>query len=188
MANDLNVVTLIGRLTRDPELTYANSGTAICKFSLAVNRRKKVADNKWEDEASFFDCSMFGKSAESITQYLEKGKQVSILGELRQNRWEQDGQSRSKVEIIVNFLQLLGGGSGQQESAPKAPAQTYGQTTQPRATAQRSNSKPSQYAQTSGNARYGSPSQQAGPRPGRETAGQQEFLGPEAFDDDQIPF
>jgi single-strand DNA-binding protein len=187
MANDLNVVTLIGRLTRDPELTYANSGTAICKFSLAVNRRKKVADNKWEDEASFFDCSMFGKSAESITQYLEKGKQESVLGELRQNRWEQDGQSRSKVEIIVNSIQLLGGGSGQQESTPNAPAQTYGQTTQPKASAPRSNSKPSQYAQTSGNARYGAPTQQAGPKPGRETPSQP-TLGPEEFDDDQIPF
>jgi single-strand DNA-binding protein len=186
MANDLNVVTLIGRLTRDPELTYANSGTAICKFSLAVNRRKKVADNKWEDEASFFDCSMFGKSAESITQYLEKGKQVSILGELRQNRWEQDGQSRSKVEIVVNSLQLLGGSSGQQESE-KPPAQSYGQATQPRTSTPRRGAKPSEYAQTSGNASYGSPSQQAGPRPGRETPSQP-TLGPEAFDDDQIPF
>jgi single-strand DNA-binding protein len=80
---------------------------AICRFSIAVNRRKRTADNRWEDEANFFDCTMFGKSAESINQYLEKGRQVSIIGELRQSRWEQDGQSRSRVEIAVNSLQLL---------------------------------------------------------------------------------
>ncbi len=72
MANDLNVVALVGRLTRDSELRYSNGGMAICRFSIAVNRRKRSGDNKWEDEANFFDCSMFGKSAEALNQYLEK--------------------------------------------------------------------------------------------------------------------
>jgi single-strand DNA-binding protein len=66
---------------------------------------------------------MFGKSAESVNQYLERGRQVSIIGELRQNRWEQDGQSRSKVEVVVNSLQLLSSPSGQ-----RADAQAYGQS------------------------------------------------------------
>ena len=112
MANDMNVVALVGRLTRDSELRYTQGGMAIARFSIAVNRRKRTADNRWEDEANFFDCAMFGKSAESLNQYLERGRQVSIIGELRQNRWEQDGQSRSKVEVVVNSLQLLSSPSG----------------------------------------------------------------------------
>ena len=110
--SDINTVTLIGRLTRPGELKYTNSGMGVSKFSIAVNRRKKSGD-QWEDEVSFFDCTMFGKRAESLNQYLTKGKQVAVNGELRQNRWEKDGQTRSKVEIIVNDLQLLGGEKAQ---------------------------------------------------------------------------
>ena len=89
---------------------------AICKFSLAINRRKKSGD-RWEDEAHFFDVVLFGKQGEAINQYLVKGKQVGIDGELRQNRWEQDGKSRNKVEIAAFNVQLLGGGRGGQASA-----------------------------------------------------------------------
>ncbi|MDR3333295.1 MAG: single-stranded DNA-binding protein [Treponema sp.] len=106
---DLNHVVLIGRLTRDAELKYTANGQAVCKFSIAVNRRKKNGD-QWVDEANFFDIVVWGRQGESVTQYLIKGKQVGIDGELRQDRWEQDGQNRSKVEIVANYLQLLGGG------------------------------------------------------------------------------
>ena len=106
---DINHVVLVGRLTRDAELKYTNSGTALSKFSLAVNRSIKKGD-QWTDEVSFFDCTLWGKQAEAVNQYLAKGKQVAIDGELRQSRWEQDGQNRSKVEINANTLQLLGGG------------------------------------------------------------------------------
>ncbi|ADK81981.1 single-stranded DNA-binding protein [Sediminispirochaeta smaragdinae] len=109
MANDINSVILVGRLTRDAEMRYTNSGMAICKFSVAVNRRKRSGD-QWTDEVNFFDITLFGKSAEGVHQYLVKGKQVAIQGELRQNRWEQDGQTRSKVEIVAQNLELLGGG------------------------------------------------------------------------------
>lgn len=108
MANDINSVILVGRLTRDAEMRYTNSGMAICKFSVAVNRRKRSGD-QWTDEVNFFDITLFGKSAEGVHQYLVKGKQVAIQGELRQNRWEQDGQTRSKVEIVAQNLELLGG-------------------------------------------------------------------------------
>ena len=108
---DVNSVVLIGRLTRDAELKYTSSGVAICKFSLAVNRSKKSGD-RWEDEVSFFDCTSFGRSAEAVSQYMTKGKQIGIQGELRQDRWEKDGQSRSKVEVIANTVQLLGSPSG----------------------------------------------------------------------------
>ena len=106
---DLNQVVLIGRLTRDAELKYTAGGQAVCKFAVAVNRRKKVGDT-WEDEANFFDIVLWGKQGESLQNYLVKGKMVGIQGELRQDRWQQDGQNRSKIEIIANYIQLLGGG------------------------------------------------------------------------------
>ena len=118
---DNNVVSINGRLTREAELKYASSGTVILKFSIAVNRSVKKGDN-WEDEASFFDCTLFSKfskTAENLSKYLDKGKQVSIIGELVQNRWEKDGQKHSKVEIIVNKLQLLGSKDEQKQSYQK---------------------------------------------------------------------
>ena len=108
---DINHVVLIGRLTRDAELKYTSSGQAVCKFSVAVNRRRKQGD-QWVDEPNFFDIVLWGRQGETLNQYLLKGKQVGIDGELRQDRWEQDGQNRSRVEIVANNLQLLGGGAG----------------------------------------------------------------------------
>ncbi len=108
---DVNHVILIGRLTRDAELKYTSGGQPVCKFGLAINRRKKQGD-QYVDEANFFDIVLWGKAGESLNQYLTKGKQVAVEGELRQDRWEQDGQARSKVEIMANNVQLLGGGNG----------------------------------------------------------------------------
>ncbi|MDR2477125.1 MAG: single-stranded DNA-binding protein [Treponema sp.] len=108
---DLNHVVLIGRLTRDAELKSTSSGQAVCKFSIAVNRRRKNGD-QWEDEANFFDIVVWGRQGESLHPYLVKGKMVGIDGELRQDRWQQDGQNRSKVEIVATYLQLLGGNPG----------------------------------------------------------------------------
>ena len=105
---DVNHVILIGRCTRDATIKYTSGGMAIGSFSIAVNRRTKKGD-QWVEEASFFDVSLFGKSAEGLAQYLTKGKQVAVEGELRQDRWEQDGQPRSKVTIAANNVQLLGG-------------------------------------------------------------------------------
>jgi len=128
---DVNHVTLIGRLTRDSEIKYTAGGQAVCKFSIAVNRRRKNGD-QWVDEASFFDVVLWGKTGESLNQYLTKGKQIAVEGELCQNRWEQDGQNRSKVEVMANNVQLLGGGQDRQQgTAPQgqgAPA-TYAHNT-----------------------------------------------------------
>ncbi|MDR1949264.1 MAG: single-stranded DNA-binding protein [Spirochaetaceae bacterium] len=110
---DLNHVALIGRLTRDAELKYTAGGQAVCKFSIAVNRRRKNGD-QWEDEANYFDIVLWGRQGESLNQYLVKGKQIGVDGELRQDRWQQDGQNRSKVEIVADNVQLLGGGQGGQ--------------------------------------------------------------------------
>lgn len=114
---DVNHVILIGRLTKDAALTYTSGGMAVCKFALAVNKRRKQGE-QWIEEANFFDIVLWGKSGESLNQYLVKGKQVAVEGELHQNRWEQDGQARSKVEINANNVQLLGGGQGAQQGAP----------------------------------------------------------------------
>jgi single-strand DNA-binding protein len=113
----INTVAMVGHLTRDAELKYTNSGTAIVKFSLALNRRKKVGDS-WQDEAHFFDVTMMGKAAEGVHKFLSKGKQVAISGELRQERWESDGQPRSKVSIFAFSLQLLGSAQGETRRNP----------------------------------------------------------------------
>lgn len=119
MASDINSVCLTGNLTRDMELSYTQGGLAVGKFSIAVNRSVKQGD-QWVDEASFFECTLFGKVAESLKQYLIKGKQVAVQGTLKQDRWEKDGQKHSKVSIIVLNLKLLGGKSdatgGEQKS------------------------------------------------------------------------
>ena len=107
---DINNFTIIGRLTRDAELKYTNSGMAVSSFAIAVNGRKKVGD-QWEDEASFFDSSLFGKRAEGLNGYLTKGQQVALSGSLKQDRWEQEGQKRSKIKLLTNDIQLLGGKS-----------------------------------------------------------------------------
>ncbi len=115
---DINRVTLVGRLTRDAELKYTTSGgTPVCRFSIAVNRYRKGDDGRGIEEASFFDIVVWGRQGEAIKQYLVKGKQVAVDGELRQGRWEQDGQQRSKVEIIAQNVQLLGGNQGAPSSS-----------------------------------------------------------------------
>ena len=117
--SDINHVVLVGRLTRDAELKYTNSGFAIAKLGLAVNRRVKKEDT-WQEEANFFDAVMMGKRAEALAQYLQKGKQIAVEGELRQDRWEQEGQRRSRVEIFVTNIQLLGGRAGAPVPEPSA--------------------------------------------------------------------
>ncbi len=112
---DINHVVLVGRLTRDAEIKYTNTGTAISKFSIAINRRRKIND-QWTEEVNFFDIVLWGRQAESLTPYLVKGKQIGVQGELRQNRWEQDGQARSRVEISALNIQLLGGRPGAQST------------------------------------------------------------------------
>ncbi len=125
MAGDINQVILVGRVTRDAELRYTAAGTALCNFSIAVNRRTKKGD-QWQDEASFFDLTLWEKQAENLNKYLVKGTQVAVQGELRQDRWEKDGQKFNKIQVFVNNLQLLGsrGASGEGrggESSSSAP-------------------------------------------------------------------
>ncbi|MDH7483257.1 MAG: single-stranded DNA-binding protein [Spirochaetales bacterium] len=105
--SDINVVVLVGRLTRDSELKYTPSGLPICRFSLAVNRSRKQ-DEQWVDEPHFFDVEFYGKSAEGLARYLLKGRQVAVQGELRQDRWEKDGQQRSKIVVVAATVRPIG--------------------------------------------------------------------------------
>ena len=133
---DLNTVNMIGRLVRAVEMRYTNSGFAIASFSLAVSINKKV-DGQWQDETSFFDCTYFGKGAEAISQYLQKGQQVAIQGSLEQQSWpdKTTGQKRSKVIIICNSVQLLG---GQKQGTQPQRQQTRPQTQNARQNPQQS--------------------------------------------------
>lgn len=110
MANDINHVIIVGRLTRDAEISYLPSGVAVAKISVAVNRSRKNGD-QWVEEVSYFDSAIFGKTAENLKPYLSKGKQIGLEGHLKQDRWEKDGQKFSKVSIIADNVQLLGGKS-----------------------------------------------------------------------------
>ena len=117
---DINVVILVGRLTRDPELRYTPAGTAVTSFGLAVNNRRKVGD-EWKEEPCFVDVKIFGRMAETSSEYLSKGRQCAVEGRLSYSKWEKDGQTRSKLEIIANNIQFLGQGQGQQGRGERAP-------------------------------------------------------------------
>jgi len=118
---DINRVVITCRLTRDAELKSTPNGQAVAKFPVAVNRKRRQGDeDEFVDEVSFFDIVLWGKQAETLHQYLVKGKAVAVDGELRQDRWQQDGQNRSKVEIVANHVQLLGGGQQQSHGEPQA--------------------------------------------------------------------
>lgn len=120
---DLNHVIEIGRLTRDiseRDFGYTTGGTARLNLSIAVNRSEKRG-GEWADKVNFFDVTVWGKTAENIKPYLHKGKQIAVEGYLDQQRWEKDGQKYSKVCIIADNVQLLG---GKNEGAPQQ-AQGY---------------------------------------------------------------
>lgn len=97
----INKVFLSGNLTRDPELKPISTGTNVLEISIAVNENKKTATG-WEQVANFFDCSIFGKRAESLAAILKKGMKVVAQGRLRQSRWESNGDKKSKVSVILD--------------------------------------------------------------------------------------
>lgn len=115
MAADHNMVSLVGRLTRDPELRQTAGGTSNVRLGLGVTRRRKDSSGEWGDAPSYFDIEVFGKQAESIAQYTRKGSQVAVSGELEQQRWETPGgDKRSKVVVIASSVQFLGSRSDNQ--------------------------------------------------------------------------
>lgn len=121
MAKDLNQIILIGRLTKDIDIQYVGSGTAKGLLSVASADTRKQGE-EWIDEVSYFDCVLWGKAAEILKQFLNKGQQVAINGKLKQDRWEKDGKKCSKVYVNVDTLQLLGGKKEVSES--RVPSET----------------------------------------------------------------
>ncbi len=168
---DINCVTLTGRLTRDGELKYTPSGSAVVRFSLAVNRAKRNADGTWGEDTSFIDCVYFGKAAEATNSYLTKGRMVAVSGELRQNRWEgNDGQARSRVEVIVNQFTLTSGAARGEGQMVADAAMNHRQELNPQAGNNVYNNSDVSYSRP-----------QAVQRPALSS-------GPEDFQDDDIPF
>lgn len=122
-----NKVILAGNLTRDPELRYTPGGAAVAEFAIAINRKWNGKDGEAKEEVGFFDCVVWARGAEVITQYVKKGDPLLIEGYLQQDRWEDatSGQKRSKVKVTVERFQFLGGKKGADSSgapAEEAPA------------------------------------------------------------------
>ncbi|MFG0290808.1 MAG: single-stranded DNA-binding protein [Rhodopirellula sp. JB044] len=127
-----NRVMLMGILSRDIELSFLPSGMAVSEFGLAVNDKRKNSEGQWVDDVNFFDITLFGRTAEVASEYLSKGSPIFIEGRLKYDSWEKDGQKRSKVKVIGERMQMIGGrsdgggnpgGGSVRESAP--PPQRY---------------------------------------------------------------
>lgn len=127
MARSLNQVIIMGNLTRDPELRQTPNGQSVCSFSLALNRSYKDQSGEWQEATDYIDVVAWATLAERIAQYLTKGRRALVQGRLQSRSWEQDGNKRSKVEVLasdVTFLDGRGEGGGSDEpaagnSAPK---------------------------------------------------------------------
>lgn len=128
MAGSYNKVLLMGNLTRDVELRHLpNSNTAVANIGLAVNRRFRTADGENREETTFVDCEAFGRTAETMSQYLRKGRPVFVEGRLKLDQWEdKDGQKRSKLKVVVESFQFIDSreGGGDSGGAPRQGARS----------------------------------------------------------------
>jgi len=109
MARSFNQVVLMGNLTRDPELRQTPNGQQVCSFSLALNRSYKGADGNWQEATDYIDVVAWGPLGERVAQYLSKGRPCLVNGRLQSRSWEQEGQKRSKVEVVAQDVTFLGG-------------------------------------------------------------------------------
>lgn len=113
MARSFNQVILMGNLTRDPELRQTPNGQNVCSFSLALNRSYKGSDGNWQEATDYIDVVAWGPLGERVAQYLAKGRPALVNGRIQSRSWEQDGQKRSKVEVVAQDVTFLGGGGGE---------------------------------------------------------------------------
>src|SRR5712672_3366895 len=123
MAN-FNKVILAGNLTRDPELRYTPKGTAVAKITLAINRKWRTETGEMKEDVTFVDVDAFGKSAETIGQYLKKGRPILIEGRLRLDQWDdkQTGQKKSRLGVVCETFQFLGSGNRTEGGPGPGPA------------------------------------------------------------------
>ncbi len=125
MARSFNQVILMGNLTRDPELRTIPSGQSVCSFSLALNRSFKGQDGNWQEATDYIDVVAWGPLGERVAQYLTKGRPCLVNGRIQSRSWEQDGQKRSKVEVVAQDVTFLGGrGEGEGGSSSSSSAST----------------------------------------------------------------
>lgn len=122
MSKSINQVILMGNLTRDPELRTTPSGQSVCSFSLAINRSWQDQSGQAQEAVDYFDITAWGKLGELVNQYLSKGRKCLVMGRLSQRSWEQDGQKRSKVEVVASDVTFLDGGGGGNAGASRGPA------------------------------------------------------------------
>lgn len=120
MARSFNQTILMGNLTRDPDLRQIPSGQSVCSFSLALNRSYKNKEGEWTEATDFVDVVAWGPLGERVAQYVTKGRPVLVSGRLQSRQWEQDGNKRSKLEVVANDVTFLGGKSegGGSENQP----------------------------------------------------------------------
>lgn len=122
-----NKVILVGNVTRDPELKYISSGTAVTEIGLAVNDRRKNASGEWVEETTFVDVTLWGRTAEVAGEYVTKGSPLLIEGRLKLDTWEKEGKKNSKLRVVGERMQLLGGrGGGAGGSGSGGGAKTAG--------------------------------------------------------------
>src|SRR5262249_21226100 len=115
-----NRVILVGNLTRDPELRYIPSGTAVTEIGLAVNDRRKGPNGDWIEETTFVDVTLWARTAEVASEYLSKGSSVLIEGRLKLDTWEKDGKKNYKLRVVGERMQMLGGKGG--GGSPRGPS------------------------------------------------------------------
>ena len=128
MSGSINKCFLSGNITREPELRRTASGIAVLGFGLAVNeRRKNNQTGEYDDVPNYFDCALFGKRAEGLSGIVTKGTKVSIEGHLRWSQWERDGQKRSKVDVVVDEIELMSQRQHQQPKPEYVEASIYDQ-------------------------------------------------------------
>lgn len=123
-----NRVILIGNVTRDIDIKYLQNGMAVTELGLAVNDRRKNQQGEWVEETTFVDVTLWGRTAEVAGEYLSKGSPVFIEGRLKLDTWETDGQKRSKLRVVGEKMQLLGGrgGDGEGRGGPRGGARSGG--------------------------------------------------------------
>jgi single-strand DNA-binding protein len=131
MARSFNQVILMGNLTRDPELRQTPNGQSVCSFSLALNRSYKGSDGNWTEATDYIDIVAWGPLGERVAQYLTKGRPCLVNGRLQSRSWEQDGQKRSKVEVVAQDVTFLGGAGGGQSGGGDNGGGEFDQTPKP---------------------------------------------------------
>ncbi|WP_322152926.1 single-stranded DNA-binding protein [Paratractidigestivibacter sp.] len=189
----INRVNISGNLTRDPELRATAGGMQVLGFGVAISdRRKNAQTGQWEDYPNFVDCTMFGNRAESMGRILHKGMKVAIEGKLRYSSWKKDGQRRSKLEVIVDEIELMSQNPNGQQAQQYAPQGHQPQAYAPQQQAYQPQPAPQQQAAPQWNAQQAYQNPPAVPQPRQQAPAPQAYApqqapAPQAYAPQQAP-